>query len=272
MPTGLLHWQPKDLPRLRTHHQPAALQANHGHVGWQHHRSGRRERRVGLLHRWEPGFNPKPLKRRTTDDKSGFSLCQTQLTFCNDKLKLSFFTVALQPRQSWGTWSQRRRWCRRRYLALCYPSCQWAAWTKPSSSLTKEKSLWPSTSSRRTKRCLCVAETHDSLPPFATKTFSHFLPAGNWKNDRGNIQRRTAGQRLPGAFLRQHSAFWRSGWEHTPSRHTEKLYMPFTWRFCWGCMCSVLLVIQSNVENSKGAFSGWTPRSIHLFRACLNEI
>lgn len=101
-----------------------------------------------------------------------------RLHLCNDEPHLSYFMRLFQPRRSWGTWSQRPRWCRRRYLALCCPSCQWAAWTKPSGSSTEEKSLWPSTSSRRTKRYLpvasspfgLVAKTDDSLLPSRTKT------------------------------------------------------------------------------------------------------
>lgn len=48
---GVLHRQPKDLPRLLSHHQPAPLQEDNGYVGRQHHCCGRRQRWVRLLHR-----------------------------------------------------------------------------------------------------------------------------------------------------------------------------------------------------------------------------
>lgn len=56
--TGVLHGQPKDVPRLRAHHQPAPLQENHGHDGRQHHRRGGRQRRVRLLHRCDTQTAP----------------------------------------------------------------------------------------------------------------------------------------------------------------------------------------------------------------------
>ena len=194
--TGVLHRQPQDLPRLRSHHQPAPLQEDNGHVGRQQHCCGRRQRWVALLHWYK-----KP----------------PQFTWC-----------------CFVWFGFRFRNCD---IMLCLAPTILKD-VKPEAKVMQEEIFGP------VLPILPVSGLEEAIKfinkrekPLALYVFSHDNKVLRWRtilwfsicwalvlqhcfvlcskghkqNERWNVQWRTAGQRLPGAFFYQFSAFWWGG-------------------------------------------------------------